>query len=70
MGDLLAGLIGGLLAAGYAPFEAARLGVLWHGRAGDQAEREGGPAVLASEVGNHLPPAWRSLAGKAVYERP
>lgn len=70
MGDLLAGLIGGLLAFGYPPFDAARLAVSWHGLAADQAEQKGGPTVLASEVAEHLPAAWRILAGKAVSETP
>jgi hydroxyethylthiazole kinase-like uncharacterized protein yjeF len=65
MGDLLAGLIGGLLALGYPPHDAARLGVAWHGLAADLAERRGGPAVLASEVGESLPAAWRNLTEKA-----
>src|SRR6185503_19125557 len=34
-GDVLAGLLGGLLAQGLAPFEAAVLGVFAHGAAGD-----------------------------------
>ncbi|MEI6148262.1 MAG: NAD(P)H-hydrate dehydratase, partial [bacterium] len=37
MGDALAGLIGGLLAQGLGPFEAACAGVFLHGRAGDNA---------------------------------
>ena len=66
MGDLLAGLLGGLLAAGYPPFDAARLAVHWHGLAADLAEEAGGPVVLASGVARQLPAAWRKLAGKAV----
>ncbi len=66
MGDLLAGLIGGLLAAGYAPFDAARLAVSWHGLAADLAEGQGGPAVLASDVAKYLPRAWRVLTGQAI----
>lgn len=66
MGDLLAGLIGGLLAAGYAPFDAARLAVNWHGLAADLAEGQGGPAVLASDVAKYLPRAWRVLTGQAI----
>jgi NAD(P)H-hydrate epimerase len=68
MGDLLAGLIGGLLAAGYSPFDAARLAVSWHGLAADLAVGQGGPAVLASEVANQLPKAWRVLKGQAISE--
>lgn len=70
MGDLLAGLIGGLLASGYDPFNAARLAVSWHGLAADQAEQAGGPAVLATGVAEHLPSAWRILRGQAVSELP
>jgi NAD(P)H-hydrate epimerase len=66
MGDLLAGLIGGLLAFGYLPFDAARLAVGWHGLAADWAEQKGGPTVLASGVAEYLPAAWRILNGKAV----
>ncbi len=36
-GDVLAGMIGGLLAGGMMPFEAAKLGVFLHGMAGDTA---------------------------------
>jgi len=70
MGDLLAGLIGGLLASGYTPFDAARLAAGWHGLAADLAEQKGGPTVLASGVAEHLPAAWRILNGKAVSELP
>ena len=70
MGDLLAGLLGGLLASGYLPFDAARLAVAWHGLAADLAEARGGPVVLASEVAAHLPAAWRILTGKATSEAP
>ena len=38
-GDVLAGLIGALLANGMEPFEAARLGVFIHGRAGENCGR-------------------------------
>lgn len=38
-GDVLAGLIGGLLAQGLAPFDAARAGVWLHGAAGHRAGR-------------------------------
>jgi len=70
MGDLLAGLIGGLLASGYPPFDAARLAVSWHGLAADRTAQKGGPTVLASEVADHLSAAWRSLGGQAVSGLP
>lgn len=39
-GDVLAGLLGGLLAQGLAPFDAAALAVYLHGRAGELAEQD------------------------------
>lgn len=65
MGDLLAGLLGGLLAQGIPPFDAARLAVLWHGLASDLALRHGGPSTLASDLSSTLSTAWRILAGRA-----
>jgi NAD(P)H-hydrate epimerase len=70
MGDLLAGLTGGLLAFGYPSFDAARLAVGWHGLAADWAEQKGGPTVLASGVAAYLSTAWRILNEKAVSELP
>jgi NAD(P)H-hydrate epimerase len=42
-GDVLTGLIGGLLAQGVAPWDAARLGVYLHGLAADYLEEVMGP---------------------------
>jgi NAD(P)H-hydrate epimerase len=51
MGDVLTGVITGLLAQGYEPLEAALLGVYYHGLAGDVvAEQRGQAALLASDV--------------------
>lgn len=66
MGDLLAGLLGGLLATGYSVWDACRLGVFWHGRAADRLLRQGGPATLATDVARQLPAAWRSLMSGAI----
>ena len=41
-GDVLAGVIGGLIAEGMPPFDAAYLGVYLHGAAGDQAAHQNG----------------------------
>jgi ADP-dependent NAD(P)H-hydrate dehydratase / NAD(P)H-hydrate epimerase len=61
-GDVLAGLIGSLLAQGLAAFDAARLGVYLHGLAGDRiAERIGDAGLLASELADELPLARRAL---------
>ncbi|MEF3169059.1 MAG: NAD(P)H-hydrate dehydratase [Deltaproteobacteria bacterium] len=62
MGDVLTGLIGSLLAQGYGPWDAARLAVFAHGRAGDILAAEKGPfGYLAGEIADTLPAVWRSL---------
>lgn len=66
MGDLLAGLLGGLLASGYPVWDACRLGVFWHGWAADQFRQQGGPASLATDVAGQLPSAWRRLETGAI----
>jgi NAD(P)H-hydrate epimerase len=59
-GDTLSGIIGGLLAQGLAPFDAARLGVWIHGHAADlvlaERETEEGltPTMLSEQVGAAL----------------
>jgi len=64
-GDVLTGVVGALLARGMDPFDAARLGVWLHGRAGDLAEREIGPAgFLAGEIAAYLPRAIRSAVAR------
>ncbi len=50
-GDVLTGLITALLAQGYAPAEAAAMGVFLHGDAGDRAAaRRGEAALIASDI--------------------
>ncbi|HSQ75045.1 MAG TPA: NAD(P)H-hydrate dehydratase, partial [Bacteroidota bacterium] len=62
MGDVLAGLIAGLVAQGLSPFEGAYAGVFVHGRAGDlAAQRLGERSLLASDVLNTLPTALKSI---------
>jgi NAD(P)H-hydrate epimerase len=48
-GDVLAGLLGALLAQGMAPFPASCLAVHAHGRAGDLVARRLSPAGLCAE---------------------
>lgn len=48
-GDVLSGMIGGLLAQGMSPMEAAKLGVYLHGRAGDCACKKLGPYAMTAE---------------------
>ncbi len=55
-GDVLAGMIAGLLGQGIAPLEAAAWGAWLHGRAGDLcAERLGQYAMLPSDMLSCLP---------------
>jgi hydroxyethylthiazole kinase-like uncharacterized protein yjeF len=57
-GDVLTGLIAGLIASGMAIWDAARLAVFAHGRAGDLAAAEVGERSLsATHVLRHLPHA-------------
>lgn len=65
-GDVLAGIIGALLAQGTAPFEASCAGVYVHGLAGDIAAREKtARSMIAGDIIEALPRAWRQLE-KAV----
>jgi ADP-dependent NAD(P)H-hydrate dehydratase / NAD(P)H-hydrate epimerase len=51
MGDVLSGVVAGLLAQQYSIAESARLGVCIHSRAADMAAREGGErGLLASDL--------------------
>jgi len=59
-GDVLTGLITGLLAQDMTPIDAARLGVYLHGLAGDLAAADTGQvALLASDLIDFLPYAVR-----------
>ncbi|MGC8474023.1 MAG: NAD(P)H-hydrate dehydratase, partial [Candidatus Dormibacteria bacterium] len=54
-GDVLAGLIGALMAQGHGAAEAARAGVFLHAAAGTRlADRRGRAGLLASEVADEL----------------
>ena len=59
-GDVLAGVIGALLAAGLDPFDAASAGSWLHGAAATLASR-GGP-ISATEVARAIPVAVRTLS--------
>ena len=61
-GDVLAGVIGGLLAQGVSPAQAAVLGVYLHGLAGDiLAEEKGLRGILAGDIADTLPLAIKKL---------
>lgn len=61
-GDVLAGTIGGFLAQGMSPAEAAFLGVYIHGLAGDlAAKNKGVRGVIASDVLELLPLAMQEI---------
>ena len=56
-GDVLAGMIAGLLAQGVPAFEAACIGVWMHG----EAAREAGPGLIAEDLPEVLPAVFRRL---------
>ena len=57
-GDVLAGIIAGLLAQKMSPYEAAKLGVYLHSRAGELASEElTEHSVLASDLMKYIPKA-------------
>lgn len=59
-GDVLAGLIVSLLGQGLLPYDAARVGVFYHGFAGDLAAVEkGSPSLMASDILDHVSAALR-----------
>lgn len=63
-GDVLTGILAGLLAQGYAPSETAILGTWLHATAGDlAAEALGQEFMLASDIITHLSGAWKELKG-------
>jgi ADP-dependent NAD(P)H-hydrate dehydratase / NAD(P)H-hydrate epimerase len=56
-GDVLAGIIAGLLAQGVPAFEAASIGVWMHG----EAAREAGPGLIAEDLPETLPAVIRHI---------
>ncbi len=64
MGDVLSGIIGGLLAQGLSPWRAACCGAFLHGMAADDLARSHPQGYLAGEVADRLPRVVRSLMGK------
>lgn len=64
-GDVLTGMLAGLLAQNYYPLQAAVLGVYLHGLSGDVAMQEKGMnSLIASDVVEFLPQAFLKLNTK------
>lgn len=62
-GDVLTGLLTGLLAQGYTPLETTLFGAYLHGMAGDIAAKEKGvEGIIASDIIESLPPAFLRLS--------
>ncbi len=62
-GDVLTGIITGLLAQKYSPAKAAILGVYVHGLAGDIAAKQNGQiSMIASDIINNLGKAFKKLS--------
>jgi len=61
-GDVLTGVILGLLSQNFSPGKAAIAGVYLHGLAGDLAAKEGGSVgMLASDIARNIPHAFDAL---------
>ncbi|MGQ0586098.1 MAG: NAD(P)H-hydrate dehydratase [Gammaproteobacteria bacterium] len=63
MGDVLCGLIAGLLAQGLGPESAARVGVLVHALAGDRAAARGERGLVPGDLLGELQPLLNPLNG-------
>jgi NAD(P)H-hydrate epimerase len=65
-GDVLTGIIAGLLAQGLSPWHALLAGVYLHGRAGDElARRLGDRGTLASEIAAEVPKVIKKMIEKS-----
>ncbi len=66
-GDVLTGVLAGLLAQRLSLFDAARLGVYLHGLAGDLAAKDKGDVgLLASDIADRIPLAIRAYQSLPV----
>jgi len=71
MGDVLAGMVGALLAQGLDPFDAAALAVFVHGAAADAvAARRGEAGLLARDVLDEIPPTLARVQDAARAHAP
>ncbi len=61
-GDVLTGIILGLLSQSYSPFNACLIGVYLHGLAGDvAADEQGWESLIASDIIKHIGTAYNQL---------
>ncbi len=70
-GDVLAGMAGGLLAAGYPDWQVAAMSPFLHGLAGHHAFTRHGESVIATDLIDQLAEGWKGWPGTApaVCER-
>ncbi len=68
-GDVLAGMVGGLLAQGASPWAAALSAVYLHGLAGDIAAADLGRSMLAGDLSRTIGQAFRALDPPGEQER-
>ena len=65
-GDVLTGILTGLLAQGYSTLDAALLGVYLHGLAGDMAaDQLGHESLIASDIIQHIGFAYKAIRSNA-----
>ncbi|MDR3653909.1 MAG: NAD(P)H-hydrate dehydratase [Paludibacter sp.] len=68
-GDVLTGILTGLLAQGYSPEDASKIGVLVHGLAGDQSlGSQSKESLIAGDIIEKIGSAYRSIRRKPEFE--
>lgn len=69
-GDVLTGILTGLIAQGYTPGNAVCLGVWLHGLAGDIAASELGiEAMTSGDIVDYIPKAWKHLKRQSMVNQ-
>lgn len=68
-GDVLAGVITGLMAQGYSAWDSSRLGVYWHGSTADLVAQDSSEAsLIAGDLLSHLGRSWQQLLDRRPLE--